>query len=602
MKGMFNNQLIVNLSSKSIHEEKISEETLQNYLGGRGLGVKLFVDRVPSKPKLDPLSPSNCLVFTVGPVTGTAVPTSGRFSLVTKSILTNTIFYSNTGGVVGVFFKKCGYDALIIEGALDVPGYLIIDGDKDPQIKSAGDLWGLDTKQTLEKLKANEGATSHMLMIGQAGEHLVPFASIMNDGDHRAFGRGGVGAVMGSKNLKAIVFKNGHKKPEIHDGDLLKKFVKSGLEKLKIAPITNISLNRFGTAGLVNIINELGMLPINNFQEGFSEEAVKISGEQIREQIFDKAEGCYACPIRCGRLTKTATMSGKGPEYESVVLLGSACGIFDLEIITEANYLCNLYGLDTITTGATIACAMELVQRGILNDSTINFGNKDCLKPLITKIALRKDIGEDLSLGSKLLAEKYHCPEAAMHVKGLELPAYDPRGSFGHALGYATSNRGGCHLTGYLAAMEIFAAPKKIPRFSTGGKADLLVLKQNQSVIEDSLSVCKFAGWALNFEFYSRFASAITGEDISVKDLMIIGERVYNLERLFNLREGLTALDDTLPKRFLEEGMTTGFSKEKTVPLKQMLVNYYQARGWDPLGIPTPKILEKLNLHSLEAI
>ena len=189
-----------------------------------------------------------------------------------------------------------------------------------------------------------------------------------------------------------------------------------------------------------------------------------------------------------------------------------------------------------------------------------------------------------------------------MHVKGLELPAYDPRGSFGHALGYATSNRGGCHLTGYLAAMEIFAAPKKIPRFSTGGKADLLVLKQNQSVIEDSLSVCKFAGWALSFEFYSRFASAITGEDISVKDLMIIGERVYNLERLFNLREGLTALDDTLPKRFLEEGMTTGFSKNKTVPLQQMLVNYYQARGWDPLGIPTAKILKKLNLHPLEEI
>ena len=601
MKGMFNKQLIVNLSSKSIGPEKISEETLQNYLGGRGLGVKLFVDRAP--PKMDPLSSDNRLIFTVGPVTGTSVPTSGRFSLVTKSPLTNTIFYSNTGGVVGVFFKKCGYDALIIEGALDAPGYLFLDGESEPQLKSAADLWGLDTKQTLEKLREIEGANSHMLMIGQAGENQIPFASIMNDGDHRAFGRGGVGAVMGSKNLKAIVFKNGKAKPEIHNRELLNKFVKSGLEKIKIAPITNISLNRFGTAGLVNIINELGMLPINNFQEGFSEEAMNISGEQIREQIFEKAEGCYACPIQCGRLTKTAHMSGKGPEYESVVLLGSACGIFDLEIITEANYLCNLYGLDTITTGATIACAMELAQRGILKNETdlnITFGNKDCLKPLITKIALRQDVGKDLALGSKLLAQKYNCPEVAMHVKGLELPAYDPRGSYGHALGYATSNRGGCHLTGYLAAMELFAAPKKIPRFSTGGKADLLVLKQNQSVIEDSLIVCKFAGWALSFEFYSRFASAITGLEISVKDLMQIGERVYNLERLFNLREGLTNADDTLPKRFLEEEMNTGFSKNKTVPLKQMLVNYYQARGWDAKGIPTSNRLEILNLYTLE--
>lgn len=600
MKGMFNNQLIVNLSSNSISEEEISEEILENYLGGRGLGVKLFIDRVP--PKIAPLSPENLLVFTVGPVTGTIVPTSGRFSLITKSPLTNTIFYSNTGGVVGVFLKKCGYDALIIEGSLDTPGYLVIGGKGKIQIKSAIDIWGLDTKQTLEKLKEVEGSNSHMLMIGQAGENLVSFSSIMNDGNHRAFGRGGVGAVMGSKNLKAIVILNGKEKPEIFNRDLLKKLVKSGLEKLKIAPITNISLSRFGTAGLVNIINELGMLPINNFQEGFSDKAMDISGEKILEQIFEKAEGCFACPIRCGRLTKTQTMSGKGPEYESVILLGSACGIFDLEIITEANYLCNLYGLDTISTGSTIACAMELVQRDFLKDSNIKFGNKDCLKPLITSIALMKDIGKDLALGSKLLAEKYNHPEVAMHVKGLELPAYDPRGSYGHALGYATSNRGGCHLTGYLAAMEIFAAPKKIPRFSTGGKADLLVLKQDQSVIEDSLIVCKFAGWALNFEFYSRFASAITGREVSVKDLMKIGERVYNLERLFNLREGLTSEDDTLPKRFLEEEMIAGFSKNKKVPLKSMLVNYYQARGWDQHGIPTNKTLKKINLQPLEEI
>ena len=596
MKGTFNKLLSVQLTGKTITDEKIDEAIFQEYLGGRGLGVKLFTDRVPKN--LDPLGEDNQLIFATGPITGTAVPTSGRFALVTKSPLTGTIFYSNTGGFIAPMFKRCGYDAMAISGKLDAPGYLLIDGENNTEIKSADGLWGLDTRETMAKLKEIEGKNVHVLMIGPAGENLVSFAAIMNDGDHRAFGRGGVGAVMGSKNLKAIVVKSGKAKVETHDPDRLKKFVQTAYDKIKVVPITNSALPMFGTAGLVNIINELGMLPTNNFQKGASEHADKISGEAIREKILVKDEGCYACPIRCGRLTKAGSMEGKGPEYESVVLLGSNLGIFDLEVVTQANYLCNLYGLDTISTGGVIGCAMELAQKGKLSVEGVKFGNTEILLKLVKQIAFKEGFGKDLAQGVVKLAAQYGSPASAIHVKGLDLPAYDPRGSMGHALGYATSNRGGCHLTGYLAAMEIFAAPKKIPRLTTGGKADLLVLKQHQSVIEDSLIVCKFAGWAVGMDFSSRFATAITGEEMDITRLMIIGERVYNLERMYNLQEGITGETDTLPKRFTDEPFTEGYSKGQVVPLKNMLKDYYAVRKWDSQGVPTPEKLAALNLSA----
>ena len=338
------------------------------------------------------------------------------------------------------------------------------------------------------------------------------------------------------------------------------------------------------------------MLPTKNFQVGFSDDADKLSGETIRKEILEKEEGCYACPIRCGRLTKTNSMNGKGPEFESL-LLGTLTNIFDLETVTHANYHCNLLGLDTITTAGTISCAMELQEKGILQDDNIQFGNKKILVELVQSIATRDGIGQELALGSAKLAEKYGHPEVAMHVKGMELPAYDPRGAIGHALGYATSNRGGCHLTGYMAAMEVFAAPKRIPRKSTGSKADLLVLKQHQSVIEDSLIVCKFVGYALGFDFYSRFATAVTGEDFNITRLMRIGERIYNLERMFNVKAGLKKHDDSLPERFLTEPLTEGFSKGITVPLDSLLEGYYNIRNWDENGIPTKEKLAELELE-----
>jgi len=483
----------------------------------------------------------------------------------------------------------------MVHGAASKPVYIVIDGDKGTKIKDAGQLWGLDTDKTLEKIKELEGSQSHALMIGPAGENSVLISSIMNDAN-RAFGRGGVGAVMGSKKLKAIVIKNGKKRTGIHDQEKLKKYVKSALEKIKVVPVTNAAFPLFGTSGLVNIINDLGMFPIQNFKKGYSPEVRKVSGEAIRKQLLQKTEACYACTIRCGRITKAGGMTGKGPEYETVWALGPNCGIYDLVKVAQANYYCNKLGMDTISVGVTISCAMELQEKGLLKDNEVRFGNENVLIPLVKKIAAKKGIGAELSEGSRRLAEKYNSVESSQQVKGLELPAYDPRGAMGHALGYATSNRGGCHLTGYMAAMEILATPKKIDRFTLSGKPDLLVQKQHQNAIEDSLTSCKFAGFALGFDFQSRFVTAITGVDFNISRLLEIGERIYNLERLFNIKAGFKRSDDSLPRRFLDTPLKEGLSKGQVVPLQSMLDSYYAVRKWDENGVPRPELLKKLGL------
>jgi aldehyde:ferredoxin oxidoreductase len=593
MKGVFNKIISINLTDKSHQEVKIEDEVYEKFLGGRGLGVKLFTDRVP--PKTEPLSQENKLVFTIGPVTGTSVSTSGRMSLVTKSPLTGTIFYSNTGGMFGFSMKRCGIDGLIVSGKADKPCYIVIDGETGVTIKDASKLWGLNTEDTFDKLKEVEDKRAHTLEIGPAGENGVLIASIMNDAE-RAFGRGGVGAVFGSKNLKAIVVKNGKQKTVVHDPELLKNYSKSAFDKQKALPVTRAAFPLFGTAGVLHVTNDLGMLPIRNFQYGQHDKAHQTGGEAIRKEIFEKSEACYGCTIRCGRYTKAGGMKGKGPEYESVWALGANCEIFDLIKISQANYWCNKLGMDTISMGVTISCAMELQEKGLFPYKEVLFGNEDVLIDLVKKTAYKQEMGAELAEGSKRLAEKYGDAETAIQVKGLEIPAYDPRGAMGHALGYATSNRGGCHLTGYMAAMEIFSAPKRIPRFTLGGKADLLVLKQNQSAVEDSLVNCKFSGYALGFDYQARFVSAITGLDFNVTRLLEIGERIYNLERVFNIGAGFSNAEDKLPERFETTPFKEGLSKDKIVPIKEMLSGYYNVRGWDENGVPTKKKLEDLGL------
>ena len=588
------NVLRVNLTSGVISVEEVDSDITRKYIGGTGVGVKLFAD---SHPKgVDPLGPENSTIISTGPLTGSRAPTSGRFSLVTRSPLTGTIFDSNSGGNWGVKLKRCGFDGVWIKGRSRDPVYLKISED-DAELRGAEDLWGKDVSETSQEFRETEGGKVSVLAIGPAGENFVKFSAIMND-EHRALGRGGVGAVWGSKNLKAIVVEPGTKQAEIARPDSFQRYVMSAFRKAVQGPITGQALRLFGTSVLVNIINEFGLFPVRNNQSGCDVEADNISGESIRENIFVKPEACFNCPIACGRVTKTGGRSGKGPEFESVWALGAQCGIFDLESVTEANYDCNLLGLDTISTGATISCAMELSQRGLIEEQ-IQFGDANVLQPLIRKIATREGIGMDLAEGSVRFARKQGAEEYAMSVKGLELPAYDPRGAMGQALAYATSNRGGCHLRGYMVGWEVLGSPKMLPRFNLSGKTDILVRIQNLSRVTDSLVTCKFLEYSVGYDHLARILSAATGIEYTISSLQTIGERIWNLERLYNIREGIEGAQDTLPARFLKEPLKEGPSSGRVVDLEKLRGDYYQTRGWDEEGVPTSGKLEDLGLEYL---
>jgi len=592
MPGWMGKILKIDLSSGTILEEELDLEIAKLYLGGRGYGARVLYDRVGREIK--PFDPENILVFATGPLTGTTAPTSGRYSVTTKSPLTGTILDANSGGRWGVLFKRCGYDAMIVTGKAPSPVYLNI-SDEGASIEDASDLWGKDVPTTTDILLGRATKRASVMCIGPAGENLVLFACIMND-KVRTLGRGGTGAVMGSKNLKAIV-ASGSKPIPIHDPERMKFLTYESNKQLKQHPITSKGLPEFGTSVLVNIINECGMFPSRNFQESQFEGAEKTSGEAIAERILVKRAGCWGCIIQCARRTRTKNMEGEGPEYESNWALGSNCGIDDLEAITEASYLCNILGLDTISTGGTIACAMELNQRGIANTG-LNFGDASKLKEIIKKIAYREGIGDELAEGSLRFARRYGAEEYAMQVKGLELPAYDPRGAQGQGLCYATTNRGGCHLRGgYMIGPEVLGAPKMLDRFAYTGKAGHAVRLQNFGAAIDSLVVCRFSTFALSELHWARLLSAATGDHFEPEELLEIGDRIYNLERLYNIREGFTRKDDTLPRRLLEEPVKSGPSKGQVVRLKEMLEEFYQFRNWDQNGIPTKEKLQQLGLE-----
>jgi aldehyde:ferredoxin oxidoreductase len=366
---------------------------------------------------------------------------------------------------------------------------------------------------------------------------------------------------------------------------------------LKANPITSQALPEFGTAVMMNILNGIGALPTRNFQQSHFEHAEAISGEALTDELLVENAACWACPIACTRVTKTSHKEGEGPEYESVWAFGAACGIDDLEAITEANYLCNDLGLDTISAGATIACAMELVENGLI-DSDLRFGRGDLLLKTVEDIAYRRDLGDQLAEGSARLAAHYEMPELSMSVKGLEMPAYDARGMQGQGLLYATSNRGACHMRGNMLGQEVLGLPKLIDRFQVQGKAGYVILNQNSNAVIDSLVACKFAHIAVAEEFFARALSSLTGVEYPTGDLIRTGERIWNLERLYNLREGFTRADDTLPPRLLNEPATGG-SAGQVNHLEPMLDEYYRARGWDAQGTPRPAKLQELGLADL---
>jgi len=585
--------LRIELSREKTSSQPLTKEQTELFLGGRGLGVDILFRELPRGT--NPLSPENKMVFATGPLTGTGAPTSGRYSVITRSPLTGTIFDSNSGGHFGVQLKRSGWDAVVVEGKAEKPSYLWI-RDESIEIRNADHIWGSNTHTTEDTVKSETDKEAKVACIGPAGERQVLISAIIND-KHRAAGRGGVGAVMGSKNLKAIAVLGTHETP-IANREEFTATARVGLEAISKNPVTKDSLPNYGTAVLVNVINEIGALPTMNFRRGYFEDADAISGEAIRERIFEKRVACDACTIACGRETKIPGRDrhGEGPEYETIGAFGAACGVRDLEAITEANYLCNEYGLDTISTGSTIACAMELSDTGHLTSGP-RFGDSEAMVNLVKMIGERTGIGNELAEGSFRFAERHGHPEFSMSVKALEIPAYDPRGIQGMGVAYATSNRGACHLRAYMTSPEVLGNPALIDRFKIDGKASLTILLQNISAATDSMVLCRFSQFAMNPEHYARLLRAVTDIPFSARDLMDIGERIFNLERVFNVREGFGREADSLPKRVLETPLPEGHSKNVTVALDPMLDEYYRLRGWTSNGVPTINTLSELKLH-----
>jgi len=593
--------LNVNLTNGTFKDEIIDDETVKKFVGGRGLGVKLLYDRVPKGT--DPLGPKNIVFVLTGPVTGTAFPLSGRHHVIAKSPATGTFGESNSGGQFGVILRRTGYDGIVAYGVSDTPVYLtIIDGK--PKLHDAKHLWGKGVFYTDEKIREELGEekAGSILSIGPAGENLVLIAGVMND-KYRAAGRTGLGAVFGSKKLKAI-FVKGTKTPEVHDKKKLAELEKEKLKKIEKDGIEQ-AVKKHGSQVLVNIVNAVGAYPVRNFRTGVFPTAEKVSGETLTETYLIERKGCWGCVIKCGRVTKVSDppyqVEEEGPEYEDVWAMGANCGVDNLAALVKAENLCDDMGIDPISYGGTVAAAMELYEKGKipkekLHGLTLEWGNAQAILDLIWMTGYRNRFGDEIALGSKRLAEKYGMPEVAMQVKGLELPAYDPRAVQGQGLGFATSNRGGCHLRAYMIASEVLGAATtgKSDPLVTEGKAELLITLQNFFAAVDSLVVCKFVTFALGPKDFVELINPITGWDWTVDDLLKTGERIYNLERKFSAREGV-GTEDTLPKRFLEEPMPEGPAKGYVSKLKPMLKEYYKLRGWVD-GIPTKEKLKELGI------
>jgi len=593
MHGWTGKLLRVDLTTRKTEVEAIPETWLREYLGGRGLGVRYAAKEIPAGA--DPLAPEMPLYFFNGPLTASRAPTSGRFSVISKSPLTGTIFDSNSGGQWATELKRAGLDGIAISGAADKPVMLSIANEK-AEIRDAAELWGLDTAETQVRVREMTDAKARVICIGPAGEKRVLLSALINDRD-RAAGRGGLAAIAGAKNLKAISVR-GTGQFDPADGEALQAAAKRAVKAIKKNPVTGDALPTLGTAVLVNVMHAHGMLPTRNFTAGTFNNAEGISGEKITERILEKRSGCFNCPIACGRTTRLDDESGEGPEYETAWSFGAQCGISNLEAVTRANYRCNRLGLDTISMGSTIGCAMELSERGLLGEE-LSFGDAASIVGLVEDTALARGLGQRLGQGSKRLAEDCGAPDAAMHVKGLELPAYDPRGAQGHALSYVTSNRGGCHLRAYMISPEILGQPCLLDRFSTKGKAELVIVMQDLSAAVDGLVLCRFVQFAMGPDPLAEMLSAAIGEDVSGEELMRVGARTYALERLFNAREGFGRKDDILPPRFLESPLAEGASRGRLVELGPMLDEYYALRGWDDDGRPGNDQVAGLNLPSL---
>ncbi|MFN3737963.1 aldehyde ferredoxin oxidoreductase family protein [Hydrogenophaga sp.] len=608
--------LRVNLTAGTVKSEPLNMEWAHAYLGSRGLGSKYLISEID--PKVDPLSPENKLIWATGPLTGTMASTGGRYTVITKGPLTGAIACSNSGGYWGAELKMAGWDMVIVEGKSPTPVYLYINDDV-AELRDASSLWGQSVWKTEEALKTSlQDPLTRVSSIGPAGENGVLYAAIVND-LHRAAGRSGVGAVMGSKNLKAIAVRGTKGVGNIRDP---KAFMKVTFEKKKILaenPVTGQGLPTYGTQVLMNVINEMGALPTRNHREVQFEGAKDISAEAMatpRETDGKKHlvtnQACFGCTIACGRISKMDeshfTVQNKpqywgangGLEYEAAWALGAANGVNDLEALQYANLLCNEYGMDPISFGATVGAVMELYEMGVLTKEQIGvdapFGSAAALAAFAEMVGKAEGFGKEIAQGSARLTKKYGHPDLSMSVKGQEFPAYDGRAIQGIGLAYATSNRGACHLRGYTIASEVLGIPVKTDPVESEGKPELVKAFQDATAAFDSSGLCVFTTFAWGVADLAPQLQAACGEQYTTEELEKIGERIWNMEREFNNAAGFTKADDSLPKRLLTEAAKTGASKGMVSKLPEMLPKYYAVRGWDSEGRPTADTKARLGL------
>lgn len=611
MYGWRGKALRVDLSRTEIREETLNLQVLKDYVGGRGLGMYYLLREVD--PLGDPLGEENILIMAAGPLTGTRAPTGARYMVMTKSPLTGAVTCSNSGGFFPAEMKRAGLDMIIFLGKAREPVYLWIEGDHT-ELRPAAHLWGKNTHETHDALLAETNPEARVACIGPAGERVVRFASIMNDKD-RAAGRSGVGAVMGSKRLKAVVVRGKDEVPiwdELAFKEICRKYYDKFQEGLKAGPPP---LRVHGTAVTVMATQNHGVFPTRNFQQGTFEGWEEIHGETLTQKYLVRPKACFSCPIACGRVTRVSEPpfqgEGEGPEYETIYAMGSDCGVDNLAAVTKANYICNEMGMDTITLGATIACAMELSERGYLPEAdvgrSLHFGDAEALVDLTCMTGLREGFGDILAEGSLRVAQRYGHPELAMVSKGQEFAGYDPRGAQGMGLAYATSSIGASHMRGDLAYIELLGVPMLIDPFTWKDKPIIVKNWQEVFAIIDSAGLCVFFT-VRNLVTPTRdirpagileLLNSATGAGFDMEELIRAGERIFNAERLFLVRAGFSRKDDTMPPRILREPLPDGPAKGMVCHLDEMLTEYYQLRGWDQNGIPAEKKLRELGLEKV---
>ena len=600
-KGYAGRVLEVDLSSGRIETMALDPEVAERFIGGKGFGIHTLYHRLPVG--CDPLSPDNIMVFAAGPLTGTAAPASGRMEVCTKSPATGLWLDSNAGGSFGPELKYAGYDALVISGAAKTPVLLLIEDDKVALV-AAQNHWGCDAIETHTRLKEQFSADHRVACIGQSGELLSPLANILTE--HRSFGRGGAGAVMGSKNLKAVVVHGSGHLLTAEPAEF-KRMIRESVNELANSPDTGAAKPEFGTNVILSLMDYTGIHPTKNFSRSTLDEE-PVDEHQVKK-YFERNRACFSCTIRCSKIArvKDGPLKGsftEGPEYETVWSFGAHCANTDVATIIEAEHLCDAYGMDAISVGNVVGFLMDCYERGLIDKSDtdgleMNWGNPEAIIEAVHLIGRRAGPGEQWSLGVKRLEKLIDGAQGlGAHVKGLELPAYDPRASKGMALAYATSDRGGCHLRSWPIGEEIMNSSNPLGLHTTEFKPEIVKSQQDFFCLVNCSGLCLFAAFTLSLEQIAPLFASLTGIQsfAEADNLLQAGERINNLVRLFNLREGMTREQDSLPARFKTEPLPDGPCRGEVVDVDEMVQTYYRLRGWTSDGRPTPELLEKLEI------